>query len=189
MQPLPVATSGRAGVRPSLLRRWRRDASGTTAIEFAFVAGPFLMLLFGILGVGLFFFTTFSLENAVERTGRLIRTGQVQQGGMNGQQFKEKVCEYAPAFVDCLNKLRVNVLNFPDSEAIGPSTMAQCLDQDGNLSDVTSFEPGEADQVVLIWVCYEWSLASNIPYLNLGNMGNGSRLIQAATTFRTEPFN
>jgi hypothetical protein len=42
---------------------------------------------------------------------------------------------------------------------------------------------------VLIWVCYEWSLASKIPYLNLGNMGNGSRLIQAATTFRTEPFN
>src|SRR5690606_9256062 len=120
------------------------------------------MLLFGILGVGLFFFTTFSLENAVERTGRLIRTGQVQQGGMTGQQFKEKVCEYAPAFVDCLNKLRVNVLNFPDSEAIGPSTMAQCLDQDGNLSDVTSYEPGEADQVVLIWVCYEWSLAAKI---------------------------
>ncbi len=189
MQPLSVAASGRVGIRPSLLRRWRRDASGATAIEFAFVAGPFLMLLFGILGVGLFFFTTFSLENAVERTGRLIRTGQVQQGGMTGQQFKEKVCEYAPAFVDCLNKLRVNVLNFPDSEAIGPGAMAQCLDQDGNLSDVTSYEPGEADQVVLIWVCYEWSLAAKIPYLNLGNMGNGSRLIQAATTFRTEPYN
>jgi hypothetical protein len=184
MQPLSDASPGR---RWSLLRRWRRDESGTTAIEFAMVAGPFLMLLFGIMAVGLFFFTTFSLENAVERTGRLIRTGQVQQGGMNGQQFKEKVCELAPGFVDCVNKLRVNVLNFPDSEAIGPGAMAQCLDQDGNLSDVTSFEPGLPQQVVLIWVCYEWSMASKIPYLNLGNMGNGSRLIQAATTFRTEP--
>ncbi len=184
MQPLSDASPGRRWLLP---RRWRRDESGTTAIEFAMVAGPFLMLLFGIMGVGLFFFTTFSLENAVERTGRLIRTGQVQEGGMNGQQFKEKVCEIVPGFVDCVNKLRVNVLNFPDSEAIGPGTMAQCLDQDGNLSDVTSFQPGEPQQVVLIWVCYEWSLASKIPYLNLGNMGNGSRLIQAATTFRTEP--
>jgi Flp pilus assembly protein TadG len=185
---LPFSASSSVG-RWSLPRRWRRDASGTTAIEFAFVAGPFLLLLFGIMGVGLFFFTTFSLENAVERTGRLIRTGQVQQGGMTGQQFKEKVCELTPGFVDCVNKLRVNVLNFPDSEAIGPGAMSQCLDSDGNLSEVTSFEPGESDQVVLIWVCYEWSLASKIPYLNLGNMGNGSRLIQAATTFRTEPFN
>jgi hypothetical protein len=80
-------------------------------------------------------------------------------------------------------------MNFPDSEAIGPGTMSQCLDVNGDLSDVTTFQPGEADVVVLIWVCYEWSLASKIPYLNLGNMSNGSRLIQAATTFRTEPFN
>jgi len=189
MQPVSDTTSRAPRVCRSLLGRWRRDRSGTTAVEFAFVAGPFLMLLFGIMGVGLFFFTTFSLENAVERTGRLIRTGQVQQGGMNAQQFKEKVCELAPAFVDCVNKLRVNVLNFPDSEAIGPGTTPQCLDAGGNLSDVTTYAPGEADQVVLIWVCYEWSMASKIPYLNLGNMGNGSRLIQAATTFRTEPYN
>ena len=175
--------------KPSLLRRWRRDRSGTTAIEFAFVATPFLMLLFGIMGVGLYFFTTFSLENAVERTGRLIRTGQVQQGGMSAYQFKQKVCELAPAFVECVTKLRVNVLNFPDSDSIGPGTAAQCLDAGGNLNDVTRFEPGDADEVVLIWVCYEWSLASKIPYLNLGDMANGSRLIQAATTFRTEPFN
>jgi len=189
MQPFSDAGPEHSRVRRSLFGRWRRDTSGTTAIEFAFVAGPFLMLLFGIMGVGLFFFTTFSLENAVERTGRLIRTGQVQQGGMTEQQFKEKVCEVAPAFVDCVNKLRVNVLNFPDSEAIGPGTTAQCLDAAGSLSDVTQYKPGDADQVVLIWVCYEWSMASKIPYLNLGNMGNGSRLIQAATTFRTEPYN
>jgi hypothetical protein len=189
MQPDSDASFCRAGARRSLLQRWRRDASGTTAVEFAFVAGPFLMLLFGIMAVGLFFFTTFSLENAVERTGRLIRTGQVQQGGMTGQQFKEQVCDLAPAFVDCVSKLRVNVMNFPDSEAIGPGTMSQCLDVNGDLSDVTTFQPGEADVVVLIWVCYEWSLASKIPYHNLGNMSNGSRLIQAATSFRTEPFN
>ena len=189
MLPSPDASVARARARRPLLRRWGCDLSGTTAIEFAFVAGPFLMLLFGIMVVGLFFFTTFSLENAVERTGRLIRTGQVQQGGMTEQQFKEKVCELTPAFVDCVNKLRVNVLNFPDSEAIGPATIPQCLDAGGNLSDVTTYAPGDADQVVLIWVCFEWSVASKLPYINLGNMSNGSRLIQAATTFRTEPYN
>lgn len=189
MLPTAEAADTATPATRSVFKRWRRDRSGTTAIEFAFVATPFLMLLFGIMGVGLYFFTTFSLENAVEQTGRLIRTGQVQQGGMTAQQFKDKVCELAPSFVDCTNKIRVNVLNFPDSEAIGPASLPQCLDAAGKLSDITSFAPGEADQVVLIWVCYEWALASKIPYLNLGNMSNGSRLIQAATTFRTEPYN
>jgi Flp pilus assembly protein TadG len=54
----------RAGGR---LKVWRSDTAGVTAVEFAMVAVPFLMLLFGIITVGLFFFTTFSLENAVER--------------------------------------------------------------------------------------------------------------------------
>jgi hypothetical protein len=189
MLPADDTAPVQSTAKRSLLQRWRRDRSGTTAIEFAFVAAPFLMLMFGIMGVGLFFFTTFALENAVEQTGRLIRTGQVQQGGMTEQQFKDKVCELAPTFTDCTNKLRVNVLNFPDSTAVGPTSIPQCLDGGGNLSDITTYQPGEADQVVLIWVCYEWPLSRAIPYLNLGDMANGSRLIQAATTFRTEPYN
>jgi hypothetical protein len=190
MHPTPATEPPRRKVTPSqLLRRWRRDRSGATAIEFAFVAMPFLMLLFGILGVGLYFFTTFTLENAVEQAGRAIRTGQAQQSGMTEAQFKQSVCDLAPTFVDCVGQLRVNVLNYPDSTDITPASLPQCLDGGGSLSDVTTFTPGEASEVVLIWVCYEWSLASKIPFLNLGNMGNGSRLIQAATTFRTEPYN
>ena len=142
------------------------------------------MLLFGIMGVGLYFFTT-SRRNAVDRPAP-IPLGQVT-GWHDGARVKDKVCELGRPS-RCTNKIRVNVLNYPDSEAIGPSTLPQCLDAAGNLSDVTSFAPGDADQVVLIWVCYEWALASKIPYLNLGNMANGSRLIQAATTFRTEPY-
>lgn len=173
----------------SLLTRWRRDRSGTTAIEFAIVGAPFIMMLFGIMGVGLYFFTTFTLENAVEQAGRLIRTGQAQQTGMTSQQFKEKVCELAPTFVSCTDNLRVNVMNYPDSASITPDTLPQCIDGGGNLSALTRYSTGGASEVVLIWACYEWTLASKIPFLHLGNMGNGSRLIQAATTFRTEPYN
>lgn len=173
----------------ALLRRWRQDRSGTTAIEFAIIGGPFIMMLFGIMGVGIYFFTTFTLENAVEQAGRLIRTGQAQQEGMTAAQFKQRICDLAPTFVDCTGKLRVNVMNYPDSTSITPASLPQCLDGGGNLSDVTNYSTGGGSEVVLIWVCFEWSFASKIPFLRLGNMGNGSRLIQAATTFRTEPYN
>ena len=152
------------------------------------VAMPFFMMLFGIMVVGLFFFTTFSLENAVEETGRLIRTGQVQQGGMTADQFKQQVCNRLPAYVDCAGKLRINVQNFT---GFGSIVVPTCVDSGGKLveSAATPYSPGSADAIVLITVCYEWELAGKLPFLSVSNMSNGSALLQASTTFRTEPYN
>lgn len=175
-----------ARCRP-LLARWRTDTRGVTAIEFAMVATPFLMMLFGIIGVGLYFFTTFTLENAVEQASRLLRTGQAQQAGYTEAQFKTKVCEYVPSHVDCAGKVTVNVLSFPDTN-ITPDSLPNCLTSTNGLSGATAYDPGGASEVVLVWVCYEWELASKIPFLKLGNMANGSRLIQATTVFRSEPY-
>lgn len=170
-----------------LLSRWRADSRGATAVEFAMVALPFLMMLFGIIGVGLYFFTVFTMENAVEQASRLLRTGQAQQAGYTAAQFKSKVCEFVPGFVDCSSKLRVNVLSYPDT-TIPVNTLPRCLSEAGDLSGATTFDPGAASSVVLVWVCYEWELANKIPFLRLGDMANGSALIQATTVFRSEPY-
>lgn len=174
--------------RGSLLSRWRSDAKGVTAIEFAMVAMPFLMLLFGIIGVGLYFFTTFTLENAVEQAARVLRTGQAQEAGFTEAQFKTKVCEYVPSHIDCAGKVRVNVLSFADTANITPGSLPNCLNGDNTLAGATQYDPGGASEVVVVWVCYEWELSSKIPFLDLGNMAGGSRLIQATSVFRTEPF-
>jgi Flp pilus assembly protein TadG len=171
-----------------LLARWRRNADGATAIEFAMVAMPFLSLLFGIIGVGLFFFTTFTLENAVEQTARLFRTGQAQESGLTAAQFKTKVCERVPSHIDCASKVRVNVLAFGDTTNMPAGSLPNCLNGDGTLSGSTQFNPGGPSEVIVVWVCYEWELSSKIPFLNLGNMSSGSRLIQATSVFRSEPY-
>ena len=175
------------------VRNWRRDVSGTTAIEFGIVGVPFLMMCFGIITVGLHFLTTYSLENGVERAGRLIRTGQAQLlgGGMTAADFRQKVCDNAASFIDCSNNVKVHIQSWSDFSSIAPQA---CLDNNGNLassgSDSASVASmaGGASSVVLITVCYEWELASRLPFLRLGRMSNGSALIQAATTFRTEPY-
>lgn len=171
-------------------RRVRDDEAGFTAVEFAMVAMPFLMLLFGTIAVGLYFFVTFSLENAVEKASRLIRTGQAQTSSppMTTTQFKTMVCNEAPSFIDCTNKLRVNVAVATSFSAL---TAPSCTDSSGNLvpDPAASNVPGAAGDAVLVTVCYEWDLAGQIPFLKLGKMANGSALIQAATTFRTEPYN
>jgi Flp pilus assembly protein TadG len=182
------ATQVAVPLRGGLLRRVRADERGVTAIEFGMVAMPFLMMLFGIIGVGLYFFTTFTLENAVEQASRLLRTGQAQSANYNAAQFKAVVCDYVPGHIDCANKLRVNVKSFADTTNITPDSLPTCLNN-GGLSNGSEFDMGEASEVVLVWVCYEWELAGKIPFLRLGDMANGSRLIQATTVFRSEPFN
>jgi len=173
--------------RQSLVRRLRKDCDGATAIEFAMVSGPFLMLLFGIIAVGLYFFTTFSLENAVEQASRSIRTGQAQQTGWTAADFKTAVCQYVPGHIDCAGKITVNVKSFANPGDITAASIPSCLDAGGNLNAVTDYVPGAANSVVLVMLCYQWDMAK-WPWLDLSNMGGNAMLIQATTVFRTEPY-
>jgi len=164
-----------------------QNNDGMAAVEFAMVSLPFFMMVFGLILVGLYFFTTFTLENAVEQAARLIRTGQVQQQGMSADDFKLEVCKRAPQYVDCDGKMRVNVQSYAE---FGDIVTPSCTDSGGNLIPpaATLFQTGASSEVVLVTVCYEWDLAGKMPFLQIGNMANGSALIQAATTFRTEPY-
>jgi TadE-like protein len=169
---------------------WRRNDSGSTAIEFAMVSGPFLALLFGIMAVGLFFFTTFSTENAVEQAARPLRTGEAQAAGKTRDEFKKDVCKKLPDFLqsDCDGKLRVNVQKF----AVGqPITAPACVDA-GTLVPKPTTPDAKLDvgpnDILLVTACLEFSLAAKIPFLQIGQMANGAALIQASTTFKIEPY-
>jgi Flp pilus assembly protein TadG len=177
------------------LRAWRRNESGFTAVEFAMVAMPFLMLVFGILSVSLYFFTNFTMENAVWQASRVIRTGQFQlgAGGYTGlsmddrkKAFKAALCAKAPQFIDC-NKAIILVQS--NSGGFGSITQPTCATDGAMIEEKDAkFEAGTASSVVLVTVCYPWSFGGNLPFIKLGNLSDGSLLIQASVAFRTEPF-
>ena len=71
--------------RPArLTKKWSalRNDSGSAAIEFAMVALPFFMFVLGIIGVGLYYFTSNALEHGVEAASRKILTGEAQKGDL-----------------------------------------------------------------------------------------------------------
>ena len=179
-------SAGRRSGTYAILRKLRKDEKGTAAIEFAAVATPFLMMLFGIISLGLYFFSTFTLENAIEVASRQIRTGQAQAAGLSQAQFKQIVVNNVPSFIDP-SKLIVNVSSFATYAAITP---ASCVDGAGApmTANNSTFAPGTQSAIVVAWVCYTWDVTKYIPYLKLGNQPDGSRLIQAATAFQTEPY-
>lgn len=178
-----------------LLGRLRRDAQGSMALEFAMVSMPFLLFCFSIMGYGFYFFTATSLEYRVESAARLIRTGQAQTSGLTQTLFKKKICNLDPLdpsakIFDC-SKLNVHIQSATTWAAITPTP---CL-SGGSLtapaaasSAPVSGSSGGAGQVVVVTVCYEWSLAQSMPFLMLSNMSSGSSIIQAVATFRTEPY-
>lgn len=179
----PVQTKSRAK-RPTL-RFFRKERSGAAAIEFAIVAAPFFALLFALIEIGLVFFGSFTLENAVDEAGRMIRTGQAQQQGFSEDRFKEEVCNNVYALFDCMTGLKIDVRKFDDFTGVN---LPPPLNGEGELQDNFQYDPGVGGEIVVVRAFYEWSLIANIPGAGLGNMGNGSRLVTATATFRNEPF-
>ena len=117
----------RGGLRR--LRQFGRDRSGASALEFALVAVPLILLLFAILQVGLIYFANFTLENATSQGARLIRTGQAQAKNLDATTFKNEVCKNLVALLSCAN-LKLDVRRF---SSFSGAELTEPLDSNGNL--------------------------------------------------------
>jgi hypothetical protein len=55
-------------------------------------------------------------------------------------------------------------------------------------SDLIAIYSGAASDVVVVTTCYDWNFTAKLPFLKLGNMPDGSMMLQTATAFRSEPY-
>ena len=169
-----------------------RNEDGTAAVEFALVAIPFLLFVLGLLGMGLYFLASTSLEYGVEAAARKLRTGEAEKGSMSVGSFRELVCKGAGSYIDC-GKVSTIVQHATTWSGIAPQS---CTDGSGNMvgstgstGELINKYSGSASEVVLVTVCYKWDLAQQFPFLQLGSGGgSGPAIIQAATAFKSEPY-
>lgn len=175
------------------MRKFKSNTSGATAIEFGMVALPFLALLFAILEVSLLFFGSLALDNALEQSARLVRTGQAQTGSMSAAEFKKNVCDQIVSLFNCTNKLQVELITFDDFQSASnyaSDSKNAPLNDSGELKDSFAFKPdSEAGEIVLLRAYFEWDISLDIPGISLANMDNGNHLLTAVMTFKNEPFN
>ncbi len=167
------------------MARFARDRGGAAAVEFALVATPFFILLFGILEIALIFFATAIIEDAVADAARDIRTGELQSAGQDETDFRASICDRINVIADC-GRLKLDVRTF--SQFTG-ATMGAPTGADGELDDSGfTFEPGDPGDVVVVRVFYDWRLLGPGFVNGLANMPGNRRLISAASAFRNEPF-
>lgn len=168
------------------LYRFARRQDGAAAVEFAMVAMPFLLLTFAILETALVFFAGQTLQAAAADSGRLIMTGQAQTAGYSAGDFKTQVCARIYGLFNCASSMTVDVKNYTTfgNAATGVnSTPTTNGSFDSSKAGYTLGGPG-CIQVVTLY--YQWPVY--IPLLGLNYLGNNSRLLQATTVFKNEPY-
>jgi len=171
-----------------LLARFRDRESGATAVEFALIAPFFLAIVLAIFQVTLYLFAQATLQEAATSAGRLIMTGQVQNGSVTQSQFANNdVCPMVQALFNCTN-LMINVQSYSDFSSA--STQAPTLTYNGNgtVSNSWNFDPGTPGQIVVLQLIYQWPLVSGPFGYVLSNLGNGTTEMVAVSSFRVEPY-
>ena len=164
----------RAGGWP---RRLCRDQGGASLIEFSLIALPFFILLYGTFEIGFVYWANQELEHAAGYGARLVRTGQVQAGGLSQAQLTTQMCSQTAVLVGCTTKLRVDVRS---AKTLAEITPPSPLNGSGDLKDAAefTFAPGAANDVVLVSAFYKWP-----PLLKPSDY-----VLRAASVGRNEPF-
>jgi Flp pilus assembly protein TadG len=187
----------------SFARRLRTDANkGSAAVEFAMVAPVFFLILMATIESGVMFFAQSALQNAVNDAARLVRTGQSACFSrdasnncqvMTADQFRTQVCNEVIALLQTCTRdangnsdLQFDVNAYPNGFA-GASNSSP-LDVNQDLPNMTTFNVGNACDVVLVRAFYRWPVFTpGLAYL-LANMRGQNHLLATAAAFRNEPY-
>ena len=167
------------------------DKRGLAAVEFAMIAAPFFLMIFGTIELAIIFIMQAILDNAAAEASRQIRTGQLQTAGLSASametQFKTDMGAELFGMLDS-SKLKVDVQRFDSFSSTGGSSLSY---NSGSVDDSSfGFNFGGQNDIVVVRVFYEWDLI--IPVLSAplknSNLTGNKTLLQATVTFRNEPF-
>src|SRR4051812_2252385 len=163
-------------------RRFVRQQSGATTVEFALVAAPFMAMVFAIIETAVVFFAGQALETAGADSARLIMTGQAQTQGFDQAKFKTAVCAKIYGLFDCSGGLYIDVKNYSSFAAINT---AKPVDSNGNLQTGSfGYAPGGPGSIVVVRLMYQWPVYVSLVGLNLADTAGNKRLLISTVAFR-----
>ena len=159
-------------------RRFRRDAAGAAAVEFALVSMPFITLIFCIIQMSLDFLFFSQVDYATHKAAQAIRSGAVQRAGMSEATFRTTILCPQLRMVDCAD-VKLNVARIRAS-----------ADWSGAIADpMTTGQwrwcPSGSRDVVLVQAFYP------MPFFSVtwaGQSAANPRRYKTAIAMRNDPF-
>jgi Flp pilus assembly protein TadG len=171
--------------RSTLIRRLCRNEQGAAAVEFALLIIPLLVLLMGIMEVSMQYFVSGALDAAVQRTARLIRTGQAQSQKMTIGDIKGEMCADILNLFDCSSNSYVIVDTLDNLVA---PTYALPVKPNGDFISTVTYELGSGHSYVMVRGYFQFTPLFNVFGALSPGLSNGKRLLVASALFRNEPF-
>ena len=163
---------------PACLGRFARADDGAAAVEFAFVAIPFLILVFAIIELGLIFLVSMSLENAMMNVDRRIRTGDLKTA--TRERVLAETCGEMPWLgSSCASSLTLDVRQLP--------SFADAEELRRPLANAVCFDTGGPGSIMLVRGYYRWPMIT--PFLQQAvEASSGDREVTFAAVFVNEPY-
>ncbi|ARQ61845.1 MULTISPECIES: TadE/TadG family type IV pilus assembly protein [Rhizobium] len=166
-------------------RRLLGDRKGVAAIEFAILALPLFIMIFGIIEVSLMFFVNSALDASVHKISRMIRTGEVASSKITLAGFKSRICDDMLLAFSCSSGLVVKVSVLSD---LSSATSADPIDNSGKLTVTETYDIGKGSDYILVQAFLPWGATVNFFSLSSAKLSDGSYLLGSSALFRNEPF-
>jgi len=175
--------------RRSLVSRFLRNHSGSTAVEFTLLSIPFAVLVFAILETCISFAGQQIMSNITDDIARQIRTGQLKPGPqLTEEALKTRICDRLEIIVaeNCPG-LEVDLREFATFADAAAVRIKLTSDKDLDTSDF-DVKPGLAMSKNMLRVFYKWPVITDFMSKLVSNIKGGKTLHFATVTWQNEPF-
>lgn len=184
------------------LARFRGDADGAAAVEFALVALPFLALCGAIFQIAFQIWAAQNFDRALQNAVRTIFTGQFQQANAGQTDatkllaaLKTTMCGPANATIvnifNCQN-VKIDVATAGTFSSAKPSTPVDTATGTWNASFGTNYACAMPGTIVIVTAAVQFPTFFNLMGLRTKQFttgsGAGSSLLVSTAVFRTEPY-
>ena len=172
-------------------RLFLRDEKGVTAVEFAFVAFPFLFFIFAVIELGVSFAAQQMLTYATEDLSRQFYTGGKKQEDLNPDsalEIRDKICGKVSIMriVGC-DKLYVNLDSYTSFSEVPVKNL---VTKDGHLGLPVRINLGGPSTINQLNVLYRWPVMTNILYYMKPKIEAKDRVLPlfSTITWQNEPY-
>ena len=169
------------------LRRFANAQNGVAAVEFALLIGPFLIIIFATIEVGMSFAARQVISNATDTVARELQTGQIRGAAITEATLRAKLCQQMQFMVasGCPN-LSFNLGTYEGFDRVPTD---EILNGDGRLKWTGITGTSGTSTINQLNVVYAWPVLTNILYLVTSpHAANGTMPLFATITWQNEPF-
>jgi Flp pilus assembly protein TadG len=166
----------------------KRDTRAATAVEFALLITPLIMLILASLQLSIIFYAGQVLESSAMGASRQVMTGVVQTGNLSATQYKNTyVCPPVSFLFNC-NNIMVDVQSGSSYAGINTAPITLTYDANGNVTNNFNYSTGNPGDIVIVRVMYNWPVVGGPLLPGLSDQPGGNHLLMATSVFKTEPY-